>query len=275
MAHTPFHRQAEALFPYLPTQLLDILTEAWVDSGDLTIAIQEMRQHSLYETFFPGNRRDDGTLRFDEATYFSQVEGYTQVLRNFGIDPQLFRNRFVELITGAVTAQEFQTRVQRLYTQVLSRGDEIRQFYAENFGNGNISDAALLASAMDPNTDPLVFESQFRQAQIGGVAAEAGFDRTLDEVRRLADAGLDEQAARSFFNQAKSLLPNLGNLVARHNDPDDDFDLSELEDAVIFANPEQIRRMENLFANEASSFSPIAQLFRSGSSGQLTGLTER
>jgi hypothetical protein len=63
-------------------------------------------------------------------------------------------------------------------------------------------------------------------------------------------------------------------LVTRHNDPDDDFDLNELTDAMIFTDPDQIERVERLFATEQSSFSPVAGFTTSGT-GALTGLRPR
>ena len=225
--------------------------------------------------WFPGNRREDGSLAYTEEMYSQTTRGYAQVLSEFGIPPSEFGRKFGDLVAGDVSADEFAQRVAQTYTDVLSRGEDIKRYYAQNFGTGRLSDASILASALDPGTSPVIFEQRFRTAQIGGEFARTGFDVELSEATRLAEFGLGQEAARKLAQNARLQLPVLEALAQRHADPDDDFDLSEFLDANVFADPEQQQRIGRLFAQETASFSPTAGMFTREGSGGVSGLTPR
>ena len=252
---TSFFDQASALFPWLPKELLDTWVDGMIKHGNPEVALGLVRQHPSYDTYFAGNRREDGSLRFSEQEYARQIEGYERVLQYYDIPIDTFRHRFKDLIVGGVAAEEFQSRVDRTYVEVMSRSDQIKQAYANYYGLTDISDAALLASAIDPSLSPAELQLRISRAQIGGAAKESGFDIHYNEAARLQSAGLGYEAAANFYRQAKGLMPTLGDLVARHNDPDDEFSLDELTDALIFSDPEQAKRISRLTSGEKSLFS--------------------
>ena len=275
MALADVIQETQTLYPWLPPEVVGVLAENWVETGDKNLAWAETRQTPEYEAAYPGIKRDDGSLRMSEQQYVSNLEAYSQTLTEYGIPTEHFEDRFVQLIENNVDPREFQQRVDNRYVQIASAGEDVRQFYAEQFGTGDISDAALLASSLDPGTSPQVFERQFRASRIGGEAAMAGFNIAAEDALRLADFGLTRQAARQFYQRAQSTLPTLSQLVERHNDPDDDFTLSELENALIFQDPEQMDRLERLFAAEQSTFTQQGNTLANDESGAVAGLKER
>jgi len=125
---------------------------------------------------------------------------------------------------------------------------------------------------MDPALGELILGQQIAFAEIGGEAAESGFDMSTDRVERLAEvAGMSRERANELFQDAETMVPLLSTLVRRHNDPDDTFDLDEFISADIFADPDQMYRMRRIMSQERSMFRgglSVAQ----GEGGALTGL---
>ena len=234
-----------------------------------------MRQSSEYDTFFAGNRREDGSFRLSEPEYLATMEGYRQRVRSYGLPVDMFEDRYVDLIKGGTSAEEFEGRLDQVYVGIASQGEAIRSFYAQQYGAGGLSDAAIFASAVaGAGVSPMVMEKRIRSAQIGGEAATAGFSRTAGEVERLAEFGLDREGARRLYGEAAKQMPTLRELMDRFNDPDDELTLEEFEDAVVLNDPQQLAQISRLYAQSASSFSPRA-LYGLGREGQVSGFRAR
>ena len=268
-------KMARALFPYFPSALMDVFVKAYVEfGGDADLALAKTRQSGQYEKAFPGLLREDGSMRLgSEGEYLSWIEGYKTRLATFGVPTSILNtNRIKQLVAGNVDPVEFGQRIDYVYTQVATNLPEIRAAYAREFGiaTGSLSLSSILASALDPGVNPVEMEFRVRRAQVTGEANVAGFSLPVSEATRLAEFGLNQQAARAFYSEARTLLPTLGALVNRHNDPDDDFDLGELTDALIFTDPDQQDRIQRLFAQESSMYSGSA-LF-TARNGALPGI---
>lgn len=251
-----FYNRARALYPYLPREILDFFVSRYISTGDEQQALQETRNNKeLYDRFYPGNRREDGSLRYTEADYARQIDGYRRTLSYYNIPPDsVAADWFPKLMEGSVTADQFQQRVDQVYATVFQAGEGVRAAYARLYGVTDMSDGAILASAVDPSISPVEMNLRIARAQIGGAAYDAGFTIDLSEASRLQQAGLGYEAANSFYRQARTLLPRLSDLVARHNDPDEDFTLDEFTDAIVFSTPEQTRRLTRLTLTESSQY---------------------
>lgn len=254
-----FFEQARLLFPFIPNELVSVFAESWERFGSTDLALAQMRQDPRYDRIFPGIKREDGSVRMTEAEYLSTVDGYKRRLGQFGVPPEtvLTPEKQAALISGDVSAQEFGQRLNQAFTGIISNIEPVREFFAANFGAGQLSDAAIFASALDPGKSPLEFQREIEQAQIGGEAALRGFDVARAEVERLESFGLDQVAARRLFGQAQEQLPRLNQLLERFNDPDDEVSLSEFSDAVVIADPNQLRQFERLFRRSTSGFSRV------------------
>lgn len=265
--------RARAQMPWMPEEVLQEYADAWAETGDANVAIGQTRQSQAYREHFQGNIRDDGSVRMNERQYMAGKNAFKDIMGEYGIPPSEFEHRYADMVENDVSMREFQQRMDMTYQQVLSQGERTKQAYAAYY-SGDLSDAAILASALEPGTNPLVFERRFRAAQIGGEASRYGFDIVRGDAERLARHGLDRQAGRQFFSRAKDLLPTIGALIERHNDPDDEFDLRDLEEALILSDPDEMSQIERLFAQESASFSPTAGTFRAGQFG-VGGLRPR
>lgn len=258
--------------PWLPPELAQIVLDEWARTGDWQLALGAMRASPLYDEYFRGNRRDDGSLRYDEADYYAMIEGFRNRVDDFGINPDLFVDDYVNLIIGGVKLGEFEQRLDRLAERVLVQSDAMRQHFAAELGVA-LSDEAMIAALMSPNVNDALLNRQITEAEIMTEASLRGFSAdAFDE--RLYDFGYTRESAAQLFGAAADMVPVLDVLATRHNDPDDDFSLSEFVDAMAFSNRTQRLRYRRLLAQEASLFSGGITVKRDDV-GALTGLAER
>jgi len=264
---------------WLPQGALDTYMAEFIESGNSDAAWAQIRRDSRYEQWFPGNLTEDGRVRLSEEDYSKTVAAYDETFINVGLNPELFKSRYGELIRGDVSPYELETtRINPMHDRIVSQSQQLRAWYSENF-NIDLTDAALIAAAIDPSLGERILTKQISMAEIGGEAAESGFDLTTDFARRIIEeSGLDRMGAERMFQNAENFLPVLNMLSSRHYDADDDFDLTEFVSADLFKDPTQVRRMKRLIAQERSSFSG-GQLgtgaAQSRDTGGLAGLTER
>jgi hypothetical protein len=243
-------------------------------AGAGNAATEQFRASPEYATYFPGIKREDGQIRYPdrpEITYAANLAAFRQTAEDVGVNPEYLESEFISLIEGDVSPNEYQARVSNVYNRVLETAPEIREWYADNFGV-RMSDAGILASIMSPGIGDDIINKNITMAEIGGEAAQRDFDITTGFVDMLADQGFDRGEANRLFGSAARMLPMLGQLAARHADPDSDFDLAEFTDAYL-NDPEQQRRIQRLKAQEASTFTGGAQLeYARDQAGGVAGL---
>lgn len=246
------------------TPLYDIWLNAYADTGDPAAAIEAVRGSSVYDTYFAGNRREDGSLRWTEGEYQANMESYEDSLVAVGLDRAFvqtyFQGQFIQLIEGNVDGDEFwTTRVKPIYDRVIRSSEAIQKEYADAFGITDLTPEAIFASILDPETvgtgilDKTIAISEIRGAynerfnNIGDITT-AYFESLLSR----GDVGLDQ--ARTLFAAADTMLPVLTVLANRHTDPNDEFNLEDFTQASIWNDPEQASRMRRLMQQERASF---------------------
>ena len=227
--------------------------------------------NKAYDRYFPGNRRDDGSLRLDERDYRSRTEGYRNALMGVNVNPELFQDKFAALIEGDVGEGEFVQRIESMYERVIDAAPGIRDYYAANFAL-DMTDEAIIASFLDPDIGNSILNKEIAISEIGGEAAMRKFNIDVGFAQQLERGGVTRSQAQDLFGQAATDLPVLNVLASRHADVDDDFDLNEFTQAAIFDDPVQRRRMRRLVAQERSTFSKQGSFARSRQ-GDVTGLT--
>jgi len=244
-------------------------------------ATEEFRASDTYESYFPGIKREDGTIRYTESpelTYHSNLASYRNAIEATGIvDASIFESGFIELIEGDVSPNEFAQRTSAIYNRVLEAGPGIRDYYAKEYAI-DMSREGIIASLLDEKVQTDILNRNITMAEIGGTAIDRGFDMTSEFVNMLANEGMDRSEARRLFGSAERMLPMLQSLAVRHGDADNTFDITEFAEAGYLDDPEQMDRVERLRAQERSTFTG-GQLgtgaAQSRATGGLTGLTER
>ncbi len=271
---TSFREQVSLLFPFLPADALDAFAESWAEYGDPDLAMAAVRQDRRYDTWFPGNRRPDGTVRLSETEYASTMEGYRRLIVDFGLNPSVFQSKFVELLEGDVSVSELSGRLTAAYEQIATSIPQVKEFYTTAYGIP-MTDEAVFASFIDPDIGEAILSRRISASQIGGEAFRAGFRVDLGYAERLASAGLDAQNARSLFGTAAQQLPTLGRLARRYSDIDQTFDLEEFTEAEVFGEPTQTRRIRRLLAAESSAFTPREGTVATTEDFAVRGLRQR
>lgn len=269
-------RQLEITYDWLPSGAIDVYLEEWFKSGNADTAWAVVQQDPRYEDWFPGNLTEDGRPRMPEADYAKTIATYDEVFVNVGLNPKMFRGRYGELIRGEVSPYELETtRINPMHDRIVTQSQELKQWYATNFGI-RLTDAALLGSVIDPDLGEKILTKQIDMAEIGGEALESGFNIDSEFARRIVEESqLDRAGAERMFQNAESFVPVLNVLASRHADSEDDFDLNEFVAADLFKDPVQIRRMTRLIAQERSTFTGGTEGYRrSRTTGGVGGLSQ-
>ena len=267
---------AQSLYPNMPPDILDLFANEWARTGDPQVAIAEVRRSPAYEIAFPGNKRPDGTVKFDEVTYTGLKESYIGTLQEYGIprntSVDLLTDRFTGLIEGEVSAREFAQRVDAVYQGIQENIPEVTEFYRENFGL-ELTPEAIFVGALDPTVGEEIVAGRITTAQIGGEAARAGFEISGEFAQRLQRAGISQAQARQLFTTAQAELPRLQELQARDGvEAPEEFTLEQFTEAAVFQSPEELEEIRLLEAEEASRFAPVGGAARRGR--RVTGLVE-
>ncbi len=270
---------AKSLYPNMPDNLLNLFADEWARTGNPKVAIAEVRGTTEYETLFPGNKRADGTVKFDEVTYVGLKESYMGTLAEYGVSREisesLLQDRLTSLIEGEVSAREFQQRVGAVFQGVQENIQEVQDFYATNYGI-DLTEESIFLGAIDPSVGEDIVAGKVTTAQIGGEAAKAGFTVDLSTAEKLRKAGLNQQQARQFFSTAADQIPRIQELQQRGGKSvaqEDVFDLEKFTEAMLFQSPDEAEELRRLQAEEESRFSAIGGAARQGS--RVTGLTEQ
>jgi hypothetical protein len=271
-----YEELAQSLYPNMPPDILELFASEWARTGDPQVAIAEVRRSPAYEIAFPGNKRPDGTVKFDEVTYTGLKESYIGTLQEYGIprntSVDLLTDRFTGLIEGEVSAREFAQRVDAVYQGIQENIPEVTEFYRENFGL-ELTPEAIFVGALDPTVGEEIVAGRITTAQIGGEAARAGFEITGDFAQRLQRAGISQAQARQLFTTAQAELPRLQELQARGGvEQPEQFTLEQFTEAAVFQSPEELEEIRQLEAEEQSRFAPIGGAARRGR--RVTGLVQ-
>ena len=259
---------AQSLYPNMPPDVLELFAQEWARSGDPQVAISEVRRNPIYEIAFPGNKRPDGTVKFDEVSYTGLRESYIGTLQEYGIprntSVDLLTDRFTGLIEGEVSAREFAQRVDAVYQGIQENIPEVTQFYRDNFGL-ELTPEAIFVGALDPTVGEEIVAGRITTAQIGGEAARAGFQVTEEFAQRLQRAGISQAQARQLFTSAQAELPRLQELQARGGvEEPEEFTLEQFTEAAVFQSPEELEQIKLLEAEEATRFTPLTGAARRG-----------
>ena len=267
---------AQSLYPNMPPDILALFADEWARTGDPQVAIAEVRRSPAYEIAFPGNKRPDGTVKFDEVTYTGLKESYIGTLAEYGIprntSVDLLTDRFTGLIEGEVSAREFAQRVDAVYQGIQENIPEVQTFYRENFGL-ELTPEAIFVGALDPTVGEEIVAGRITTAQIGGEAARAGCEISGEFAQRLQRAGISQAQARQLFTSAETALPQLQSLQeARGVAPEEQLGLEEFTEAAVFQSPEELQQIRRLEQEQQAEFTPELGAVRRGR--RVTGLLE-
>lgn len=267
-SYTPTLGDAQALFPYFPGNILNIILDSWVDTGSIDLAIAQGRASEDYAKTFPGIKREDGSLRMTEIQYLEVKDAMKDSLRNYNLNPDIFENEIIDAIQGDVDIQEFQGRLQFGYEQLISNRDVVLEVYRAEYGM-DLTEEALFAMFISPEIATSVLENQILVSQILAEAEVADITLGKSTVQDFISAGISQEQARSLFRETEQ-LSGLTGVAAQMGQ-----DLSEEDIASGLAglSPEQLGLIKSAEARSASQ-SSIQAGAATTQAGQVTGLIE-
>ena len=267
-SYTPTLGDAQALFPYFPGNILNIILDSWVDSGSIDLAIAQGRASEDYAKTFPGIKREDGSLRMTEIQYLEVKDAMKDSLRNYNLNPDIFQNEIIDAIQGDVDIQEFQGRLQFGYEQLINNRDVVLEVYRAEYGM-DLTEEALFAMFISPEIATSVLENQILVSQILAEAEVADITLGKSTVQDFISAGISQEQARGLFRETEQ-LSGLTGVAAQMGQ-----DLSEEDIASGLAglSPEQLGLIKSAEARSASQSSVQAGAATT-QAGQVTGLIE-
>ena len=267
-SYTPTLGDAQALFPYFPGNILNIILDSWVDSGSIDLAIAQGRASEDYAKTFPGIKREDGSLRMTEIQYLEVKDAMADSLRNYNLNPDIFQNEIIDAIQGDVDIQEFQGRLQFGYEQLISNRDVVLEVYKAEYGM-DLTEEALFAMFISPDIATAVLENQILVSQILAEAEVADITLGKSTVQDFISAGISQEQARGLFRETEQ-LSGLTGVAAQMGQ-----DLSEEDIASGLAglSPEQLGLIKSAEARSASQ-SAVQAGAATTQAGQVTGLVE-
>lgn len=267
-SYTPTLGDAQALFPYFPGNILNIILDSWVDTGSIDLAIAQGRASEDYAKTFPGIKREDGSLRMTEIQYLEVKDAMKDSLRNYNLNPDIFQNEIIDAIQGDVDIQEFQGRLQFGYEQLINNRDVVLEVYRAEYGM-DLTEEALFAMFISPEIATSVLENQILVSQILAEAEVADITLGKSTVQDFISAGISQEQARGLFRETEQ-LSGLTGVAAQMGQ-----DLSEEDIASGLAglSPEQLGLIKSAEARSASQ-SAVQAGAATTQAGQVTGLIE-
>lgn len=249
-------QQIEDIVPWLKGKgsLLQTYTDSYIETGNAEFAIATVRQSEEYPLFYPGIRRDDGSLRMTETQYEQTREGYFRVFLENGLNPTVFdqAGKVAQLIAGDVSVSEFRTRVERTRQAFIDNplAEEIKRYYSTNFGV-DVNDQAVLVAGLDPDMSVAILTNQIAQSELGAEAALRNLDLNTQQAQRLLQAGITQEGASRLFARSADKIASL-NRLSRQQARTAPITLESIIQTDVFQDPAEARRQQAILAQQAS-----------------------
>lgn len=253
-----------ALYKFFPEKVLETFAKEWVKYGDAPIALATTRKTQAWKDEFKYLEREDGSLIMSELEAVSTKATYRETLGEVGItDTTDFENNFEEMITGEVSAQEFQARIDTVYNAVKNNIPQVEELFREKF-NIATDEPTIFAALINPDIEDKLLKGELSTLTIAAEAKAAGFSSTFNKFDALRKAGLTQEGARNLYQSA-------GTYTNMSTQTGTNVDLSTLESAAI-GDVEARKALNLLQAEQSSMSSGKAGAAKKGS--KVTGLLQ-
>ena len=190
----------------LATEVQNFMTEG-LGAAEARIAI---RQTQAYKERFKGNegRLKRGLAVYQPKDYLDAEETYRNLLVANNLQDLVSKNTTDAFISGAVSAQEVQDRIQNVFTKIDNADPTLKGQLGQYFSNYGIADPNLqrsqLASALlTGETSSMALERQLKKAQLRAGAQMAGVTIAETGVESLQKQ-LEAQGVSDVYGTAKT-----------------------------------------------------------------------
>jgi len=169
-----------------------------------------LRQTQAYKDRFKGNegRLKKGLAVYQPTEYFQAEETYRNLLIANNLQDLVSKNTTDSFISGAVSAQEVQDRIQNVFTKIDNADPTLKGQLGQYFSNYGIADPNLqrsqLASALlTGETSSMALERQLKKAQLRAGAQMSGVTIAETGVESLQKQ-LEAQNVSDVYGVAKT-----------------------------------------------------------------------
>ena len=240
-------------------------------SGELTLLL---RNTEAYKKRFAANaaRIEKGLTALDEKAYLDLEDAYQNIMRNYGLpdtywkkDSMGTQEGFTKLITNDVSATELEDRIMTAQNRVVNANPQVKQALKQFYPD--ITDADILAYALDPQKALTDIKRKVTAAEIGGAALGQGLATSQLGAEGLAAYGVTKQQAEQGYGQIAELLPTSEKLSQIYQEQPYNQQQAEAEIFNLAGSAEASRRRKKLAETEKATFS--------GSSGMSSGALSR
>ena len=257
---------ANTLYGFLPEAIVKKYAEGYAEyGGDKDLALAFTRQSDEYKKEFSWLFNDDGiTLKMSEVEAIGVKESFKNTLREIGIeDFSDFEDEFNEMV-GDVAPNEFQQRIDTVYSAVNNRIPEVKTLLADYLGV-EYDDATIFASLINPKIEDKVLNNAIDTVTLGAEAASRGFAYSFGRFNTLKQQGMNLKMAKELYENAGSIM-SLATSIGR------DLDIRTLEDAAL-GDTQASERITRINAELASSQG--MNLGAARKEDEIIGLTEK
>lgn len=123
---------------WLSGALLDTFVDHWSRTGDAGLAMAAVRRTPAYEQTFPGNRRTDGSLRYDEQSYLATRDAFSAISSEYGLGP-LDATMIRGLFEREVSAQQWASGIHTSFVTFTEPGSapptQLMAAFAQQFAS--------------------------------------------------------------------------------------------------------------------------------------------
>jgi hypothetical protein len=258
----------DTLRRYGLSSLLNWATEAIVNSWSADQIVLEMYKRPEFKTRFPAifELQAGNKPAISVEEYLSYEKTAASLAAMWGTE--LSKDEVDNLISNLVSPVELQARFDLGAEAVYESDDETISELARMSG-ADISDGRLIKFFMDPKKELGALQSEFRQAQISGVALRTGWGRlTQEQAQRLRETGMDQQSAGTAF----STLAAMGEVFSPFSSTES-LITQERQIEFLAGDVEAAREIEARVAKRKAEFEGSGG-FAAGQQGFATGTAE-
>ena len=173
-----------------------------------------LRETPAYQQRFKANadRVKNGLAALNEAQYIGLEDQYQNIMRNYGLPASYYtkgqygtQEGFQKFIANDVSAVELEDRIATAQQRVLNSNPEVlqalKQFYPD------ISNADVLAYALDPQNALTNIKRKVTAAEIGGAALAQGLQAQGGTAESLAGLGITKAQAQQGYADVAQMVP--------------------------------------------------------------------
>ena len=174
----------------------------------------ELQNTKEWKARFSANetRRSKGLPVLSPAEYLATERSYRQIMQEAGVPTGFYDQNtdFTKFLADDISPAELQGRV-KTATDFVQAADPAQLAYMRQY----YTKGDLIAYALDPKRAAPLVGKAYQAATIGGIAAQDGLTLGVQTAEQLANAGVDQNAAREGFGalgQQRQTLDNLAGI---------------------------------------------------------------